>query len=299
MSNTGSLNGWHTDPITLLPVLDDEASFRAANDADPTLEVLVALWSGHPDRAAALLKPLVDDDPTSWHLQALAADVIRDRGDAASAIKILESLVERHLYTAHEAGLDQRLGTALFTAGDHPRASAQFRRALDLRLAAEVPTDATLVATSRQALDRALDLVPRPLTHTRSWGWGIAFLQDPVVGETPDVDGEAAVTISPLGLGIGVRHASDYDWSINGNADEQGPAVVTFHLDRPPVFTRPQRAVVVEAELETPSGSLLLDDAEDAILVPAPGVRTRVVISHDDAEWSQPDEVWVDLYPAA
>lgn len=294
MSDTGAQHGWHTDPFTLLPVLDDEPAFREANSSDPALEVRVALWSGHPDRAAALLRPLVDDDPTSWRLQALAADVIRDRGNVAAAITILESVVDRHVYTAYEAGLLQQLGTALFTAGEYPHAAAGFRRALDLRLAADAPTDASLVAISRQALDRALNLVPRPLTHTRSWGWGVAFLQDPVVGEIPDVDSDAPVTATPLGLIIGVRNASDIDWSI----DEDGPAVVTVHLDRPPVFTRPPRAVVVEAELETPSGSLRLDDADDAILVPASGARTRVVISHEDPEWNQPDEVWVDLYPA-
>ncbi|WP_189671133.1 hypothetical protein [Promicromonospora soli] len=72
--------GLHIDPATLLPVLEDEGAFRAAAATDRALEVLVALWSGDPDRAAVLLAPLIGADPTSWRLQALAADVIRPVG---------------------------------------------------------------------------------------------------------------------------------------------------------------------------------------------------------------------------
>ncbi|MGW2092874.1 tetratricopeptide repeat protein [Promicromonospora sukumoe] len=151
--------GWHIDPVTLLPVLVDEAAFRAANASDPALEVLVALWSGNPDRAAELLRPLIDADPTSWRLQALAADVIRDRGDAGSAITVLDALVSENEGTPREAVLVQHLGKALFVAGDFPGAAAKFQRALSLRLADDA--DPALVGSSRQALDRALELVPR------------------------------------------------------------------------------------------------------------------------------------------
>lgn len=147
--------GWHVSPTTLLPVLDDEAAFRAASATDPVLEVLVALWSGDPDLAAKLLGPLVDADPTSWRLQAISADVIRDRGDTSSAITILETLVSMNEYTPHEALLAQQLGTAQFTAGDYASAAARFRRALDLRLAADA--DASLISSSRQTLDRVAE----------------------------------------------------------------------------------------------------------------------------------------------
>ncbi|MFE7504355.1 tetratricopeptide repeat protein [Promicromonospora sp. NPDC057488] len=284
--------GWHTDPATLQPVLDDEAAFRAANATDPALEVVVALWSGEPDRAASLLKPVIDGDPTSLRLQVLAADVIRARGDTSTAIKILEMLVGRHEYKSGEEMAVRNLGEALFAVGDYPHAAARFRRSLDLRLATEA--EASSVDASRTALDRALALVPWPLTHTRAWGWGVAFLD----GEIPEVDGEAPVITSPLGLCIRVRNASDIEWQEDG-PDEQGPALVTIHVDRPSTFARPRRAVVVDTMLETPSRSLRLDDAEGEILLPAPGVRTRVVVSHHDDEWNQPDEVWIDLYPAS
>ncbi|WP_454857622.1 hypothetical protein [Promicromonospora soli] len=103
------------------------------------------------------------------------------------------------------------------------------------------------------------------------------------------------MTATSLGLSIGVRHAQDYDWK----AGEEGPALVTIHLDQPPAFARPRRAVVADAVLETPSRSLCLGDAEGEILVPAPGPRARVVISHHDAERNQPAEAWIDLYPTA
>ncbi|MFJ3405348.1 tetratricopeptide repeat protein [Promicromonospora sp. NPDC090134] len=246
--------GWHTDPATLQPVLDDEAAFRAANATDPALEVFVALWSGDPDRAASLLKPLIDGDPTALHLQVLVADVIRARGDTSTAIKILELLVGSHEYKPGEEVAVRHLGEALFAVGDYPHAAARFRRALDLRLASGA--DSSCINASRMALDRALALVPWPLTHTRDWGWGVAFLTDPVVGEIPDIDDEPPVITSPLGLCIRVRNASDIDWQADEQgADEQGPALVTIHLDHPSAFARPQRAVVVDTMLETPSKS--------------------------------------------
>lgn len=281
--------GWHIDTATLLPVLDDEPAFRAANASDPALEVLVALWSGKPDQAAALLGPMIDADPTSWRLQALAADVIRDRGDVTSAVTILGTLVDAHRYTPREAVLVQHLGKALFAAGDFPGAAARFRRALSLRLAGDA--DPGLVASSRQALDRALELVPRPLDHTRDWGWGVAFVQDPADGEVPDVDSDAPVTIGQAGFCLLVRNASDVD-------GDEGPARVTIHVDQPAALARPLRSVVVDLELVTPSGSLSIGDADGEILVPVPGSRTRVVVSHHDDEWNQPDEAWIDLYPA-
>ncbi|WP_206074419.1 hypothetical protein [Antribacter gilvus] len=282
--------GWHIDPATLLPVLDNEDTFRAANPSDPALDVLVALWSGNPDRAARLLEPLVVADP-SWRLQALAADVTRDRGDTATAVKILESLHHQHRHTTRGAVLVQHLGKAHFVAGDHARAAAYFRRALDLRTTAGA--DDALVTSSRRALDRALDLVAPSFAHVRDWGWGVAFRQDSVEGEIPDVDTSDAVTVTPLGLGIGVRHGQDCDWQ----AGEEGPALVTIRLDRPGAFTPPERAVVVDVVLETPSLSLSLGDAEDEILLPVSGARTRVVISHVDNTWHQPTEVWIDLHP--
>ncbi|WP_285104003.1 tetratricopeptide repeat protein [Promicromonospora sp. MEB111] len=279
-------------------MLDDEVVFRVANATDPALEVLVALWSGAPDRAASLLKPLFDGDPTSLRLQTLAADVIRDRGDTSTAIKILEKLVDTHEYKPGEEVAVWHLGEALFVAGDYPHAAARFRRALDLRLA--TGADASSVNDSRMALNRALDLIPWPLTHTRTWGWGVAFLNEPVDGEIPEVDDESPVITSPLGLCIRVRNASDVNWQADGHgADEQGPALVTIYVDHPSRFARPQRAVVIDTMLETPSKSLRLDDAEGEILLPAPGVRTRVVVSHHDDEWNQPDEVWIDLYSAS
>ncbi|MEV0890262.1 hypothetical protein [Promicromonospora sp. NPDC050262] len=290
--------GWHTDPATLQPVLDDEVAFRAANATDSALEVFVALWSDEPNRAATLLQPLIDGDPTSLRLQVLAADVIRARGDTSTAIKILELLVGSHEYRSGEEVAVRHLGEALFAVGDYPHAAARFRRSLDLRLAAGA--DASLIDTSRMALDRALDLVPWPLTHTRAWGWGVAFLHDPVDGEIPGVDDAPSVIRSPLGLCVRVRNASDVDWQDDEHgADEQGPGLVAVHLDHPSAFARPQRAVVVDTMLETPSKSLRLDDAEGEILLPAPSARTRVVVSHHDDEWNQPDEVWIDLYPAS
>ena len=149
--------GWHMDPETLLPVLDDEATFRAAHADDPAVDVLVALWSGRPDDAALLLAPLLAVEPSRLRWQALSADIARDRGDPAQAIATLERLRDRYLGTPREAVLVQHLGKAHFAAGQPRAAAGCFRRALALRTAAWA--DAALIASSRRAYERALRAV--------------------------------------------------------------------------------------------------------------------------------------------
>ncbi len=149
--------GWHMDPDSLLPVLDDEARFREAHAADPAVDVLVALWSGDPDRAAAALEPLLAAEPTWWRLQALTADVARERGSVEEAVEILRELVGTHEGSPREAVLVQHLGKALFTGGDVAGAADCFHRALELRESAGA--DAALVESSRRALERARSLL--------------------------------------------------------------------------------------------------------------------------------------------
>lgn len=295
MSNDGP--GWHLDPDSLLPVLHDAARFRQAHADDPAVEVLVALWSGQPDRAAELLEQLVVPDPT-WRLQALAADVIRARGNPSAALLILEKLIDQYRYRPPEATLAQQIGLAHYTAEAFPAAAQWFRRALDLRTRAgptATATDPGLAIPPAQALHRALAQVPDAMSHTRAWGWGVAFLYDPVHGDIVDVDPDAPVTITPTGLDVKVRHAQEYDYA-NG---EKGPAVTAMHIARPDKDVPPHRAVVVQATLDTPTRSLSIGDADGEILVPTPGARTRVVISHGDAESYSPDQVWIELYASA
>ena len=144
--------GWHIDPDTLLPVIDDEAAFRAAQGDDPALELLVLLWSGRPEAALPIARDLVDDRPTPRH-RALHADVLRDLGRRAEAIATYESIVAEVAGTPREAVMTQHLGKAHWAAGNVTEAEAAFAKALALRVEAGAPED--LVGSSREARDRA------------------------------------------------------------------------------------------------------------------------------------------------
>jgi tetratricopeptide (TPR) repeat protein len=144
--------GWHIDPDTLLPVIDDEAAFRAAQRDDPALELLVLLWSGRPEAALPLARDLVGLRPTPRH-RALHADVARDLGRTAEAIATYESIVAETAGTPREAVMTQHLGKAHWAAGNVAEAEAAFERALFLRIDAGAAED--LVASSREARDRA------------------------------------------------------------------------------------------------------------------------------------------------
>ena len=148
--------GWHIDSDTLRAVITDEAAFRAAYSDDPAVDVLVALWSGDPDGALALLEPLLEASPEHWRWRALRADARRDRGDHDDAIADYRRLVDEHAGTPNEAVLVQHLGKAHFAAGEYEPATACFQRALDLRLAAGA--EPALVESSRAALRRSLRL---------------------------------------------------------------------------------------------------------------------------------------------
>jgi tetratricopeptide (TPR) repeat protein len=145
--------GWHIDPSTLRPVITDEHRFREHHSSDPALEVLVALWSGHPRVALDALSPLLGTDADNWRWRALRADIHRDLGEHDRAIVEYEELLADHTGTAREAVLVQHLGKAHFAANHYDEAASCFERALQLRSTADA--DSSLVASSRIALDEA------------------------------------------------------------------------------------------------------------------------------------------------
>ena len=148
--------GWHMDPVTLRPVITDEPLFRTQYADDPALEVLVALWTGEPDKALAGLEPLVGVAPENWRWRALRADAWRDLGDHQHAVAEYRRLVGEHVGTPHEAVLVQHLGKAHFAAGQYASAVTCFQRALNLRAAAGA--ERSFVESSRAALRRARQL---------------------------------------------------------------------------------------------------------------------------------------------
>ena len=153
--------GWQLDPATRRPVITDESAFRSLHAADPALEVLVALWSGDPDKALEVLGPLLDSAPDHWRWRALRADARRDLGDHHTAIADYLRLVSEHAGTGQEPVLVQHLGKAYFAAEDYVSTVNCFERALDVRTAAGA--DPSLVESSRRALQQRAR--PRSTQH--------------------------------------------------------------------------------------------------------------------------------------
>lgn len=144
--------GWYVDRDTLLPKVEDERLFRAAHEGDPAVDILVALWTGHPELAEAQIRlRLGGPDPLRW--RALLADAWRDQGRVVEAIDSYEALVREVAGTPREAVMQQHLGKALFVSGRYLEAGRAFERALELRVAAGV--EKPLVESSRVALERA------------------------------------------------------------------------------------------------------------------------------------------------
>jgi Flp pilus assembly protein TadD len=150
--------GWYVDRETLLPKIENERLFRAAHEGDPAVDILVALWTGHPEAAEAQIG-LRLGQPDSLRWRALLADAWRDQGRTDEAIATYESLIREVAGTPHEAVMHQHLGKALFISGRHREAGRAFRRALELRVQAGAET--SLIESSRMAVERAREAVHR------------------------------------------------------------------------------------------------------------------------------------------
>lgn len=143
--------GWHIDPESLLPVIDDIEAFRGAHRDDDARDALEALWGGRPAEAEALLRAMAQ--PGSPRIRALIADAWRDQGRHDASIRAYLELVCEAAGMRHEATMHQHLGKAYFVAGRYAEALEAFTVALTLRVRDGAPPD--LVASSRLAVDRA------------------------------------------------------------------------------------------------------------------------------------------------
>jgi hypothetical protein len=135
------------------------------------------------------------------------------------------------------------------------------------------------------------------VTVTRPWHWGIAILSDPSLGaETPEVVPEAGVSANGKGVVVLVRHAQDVE-TFDGDFDWAETSVTIRHWSGAPP-TEPDRTVVFEGPLATPTGRLWIGDADQEVVMS--GLRTsstlRVASPSDDLE--SPERVWVDVWEA-
>jgi hypothetical protein len=133
---------------------------------------------------------------------------------------------------------------------------------------------------------------PSEVTLTRPWGGGIAILGAPTA-ELPDVDPRSPVSLGEGAVVIGVRHAQDFD-----HERVEGLATATVYvriLRNPEVLSR---VVLCDVVLATPDDQIRLGDAEEELVLPAPGPRTRVIISADHVDLTGLGQVWIDLVSA-
>lgn len=144
--------GWLMAGTTLRPVITDVPSFRAGVANDPLGRAVELLWTDRPASAERWLQ----SQESTVRVRALRADCRRDLGDHDGALAAYRQLVAECAGGPREAVMRQHHGKALMAGGEYGPAAQEFEIALRLRL--EAGADATLLASSRQARDRARTL---------------------------------------------------------------------------------------------------------------------------------------------
>lgn len=134
---------------------------------------------------------------------------------------------------------------------------------------------------------------------TRPFGWGIVIVNDPALGgEVPDVDPNRLVTASDGGLIALVRHSQDVD-SFEDDFAWAEATVEIRHLTKP--LPDPAWRTVYSGVLLTPSGRLLVGDADDEVMVATHPGSTRVevfVLLETPDDDPGPEHIRLDLLPA-
>jgi len=130
------------------------------------------------------------------------------------------------------------------------------------------------------------------VTLTRPWHWGIAVLGDPLAAVPTEFD-EHAVATGRYVVTLSVRHAQDigadrfegdWDW-----------ATATIHLRSLAHAEATDRHILCDTVIATAQETVSLGDADGMLVIPAPSVRTRLIVSADKVDPTGLERVWVDL----
>lgn len=127
---------------------------------------------------------------------------------------------------------------------------------------------------------------------TRPWHWGVAVLGDPLAEVPSSVSDQAAVVGDGV-VAINVRHAQDIDAErFEGDWDW---TTATFHIrclrQAEPVAGH----VLCDVVIATPNETVALGDAGGMVVIPAPSLRARLIVSTDEVDLTGLERVWVDL----
>lgn len=130
------------------------------------------------------------------------------------------------------------------------------------------------------------------LMLTRPWHCGIAILGDPVAEVPTELNGRLVTTGRNVVV-LSVRHAQDID----GDKFEGDWhwATATIHLRSVAKSDGSARNVLCDTVIDTSAGTVSLGDADGMVVIPAPSVRTRVIVCTDDVDPTGLETVWVDL----
>lgn len=130
------------------------------------------------------------------------------------------------------------------------------------------------------------------ITLTRPWHWGIAVLGDRLA-EVPTEFNERAVAMARDVVTLSVRHAQDIE-AVRFEGDWDW-ATATIHLRSLAHEEATKRHVLCDTVIATPQETVSVGDADSMLVVPAPSVRTRLIVSTDEVDPTGLETVWVDL----
>ncbi len=130
------------------------------------------------------------------------------------------------------------------------------------------------------------------ITLTRPWHWGIAVLGDPLAEVPTEFNGHAVSTAGDV-VTLCVRHAQDIEGDeFEGDWDW---ATATIHLRSLVEAEATGRDVLCDVVISTPQETVSIGDADGMLVVPAPSVRTRLIVSTDAVVPTGLETIWVDL----
>lgn len=124
---------------------------------------------------------------------------------------------------------------------------------------------------------------------------GTAVLGDPLAEVPTGFDGRA-VAVGRDVVALSVRHAQDIEADkFEGDWDW---ATATVHVRSLTRAEATARHILCDTVIGTGREVVSLGDADGMLVIPAPGARTRVIVSANEVEPTGLETVWVDLVAA-